>query len=153
MQPLTRHTTRFLALSAPERRTALTAAAALPLLRAGLWVFGLERVQRWLHREAPPGPEPLTIDEASRLGTLVNGAALHVLGRDACLARSLYLWRLLRRRGAGAKLRIGVRLEDGALEAHAWVECEGIPVNDRPDVGSDFPPFMDSISPRRFDTR
>lgn len=143
---------RFLALSGPERRTVLAAAVVLPLLRAGLQVFGLERVQRWLHRETPAGPALLTIDDARRLGTLVNGAALRVLDRDACLTRSLYLWWLLQRRGAGAKLRIGVRLEEGALEAHAWVECEGIPVNDRPDVGSDFPPFMDSISPRRFDT-
>lgn len=152
MHHLTHATARFLALSSPERRTVLAAAAALPLLRAGLQVFGLERVQRWLHREPRPGSAPLTIDDASRLGTLVNGAARRVLGRDHCLTRSLYLWWLLRRRGVGAKLRIGVRLEDGALEAHAWVEHDGVPVNDRPDVGSDFPPFMDSISPRRFDT-
>lgn len=147
------HTSRFLALSASERRTVLAAAAGLPLLRAGLAVFGLERMQRWLHREAPPGTGALTLDDAQRLGALVNAAARRVLGRHHCLTRSLYLWWLLRRRGVHAKLRIGVRLEDGALEAHAWVEYDGIPINDRPDVGADFPPFMDSISPRRFDTR
>lgn len=153
MQPPIARLARFLALPACERGTVLAAAAALPLVRVGLQVFGLERMHRWLHREAPPGPGPLTPDEAGRIGTLVNRAAQCVLGGHNCLTRSLYLWWLLRRRGVGAKLRIGVRLEDGTLEAHAWVECDGIPVNDRPDVGADFPPIVDSVAPRRFDTR
>lgn len=152
MQRSTRNATRFLALPGPERRTLLAALALLPLFWLALRIAGLQRLQRWLHRKAEPGAAPALAD-LQRTGALVNAAARRVLGRDHCLTRSLYLWWLLRRRGVGAKLRIGVRLEEGALEAHAWVECEGIPINDRPDVGADFPPFMDSISPRRFDAR
>jgi hypothetical protein len=44
-----------------------------------------------------------------------------------------------------SQLRIGVRLNQGRLDAHAWVECEGVPVNDRPDVGAQFASFGDIV--------
>jgi hypothetical protein len=47
------------------------------------------------------------------------------------------LW-LLRERGVEARLRIGVRFIDRKLDAHAWVEWAGQPVNDRPDVAGTF---------------
>jgi len=48
-----------------------------------------------------------------------------------CLARSLVVWFLLRRRGIDAVLVIGAADPgDGVLPAHAWVEVDGEPVND-----------------------
>ena len=47
---------------------------------------------------------------------------------------------------------VGVRLTDGALEGHAWVEHAGVPINDRPDVSTDFAPFAEPISPSQFTT-
>jgi hypothetical protein len=49
-------------------------------------------------------------------------------------------------------LRIGVRLSEGKLDAHAWVEHTGIPINDRPDVSTDFAPFAEPVSPNFFTT-
>jgi len=46
-----------------------------------------------------------------------------------------------------------VRMNGGALEAHAWVEHAGVPVNDRTDVSDHFPAFDDAMSPSRFLTR
>jgi hypothetical protein len=40
----------------------------------------------------------------------------------------LHYW--LHRDGLPSDLRIGVRLEDGVLHAHAWVELEGQAVNE-----------------------
>ena len=57
----------------------------------------------------------------------------------------LLLGWLLRRRGVQSQLCIGVRLTQGALDAHAWVECEGVPVNDNPDVNAQFASFGDLI--------
>ena len=42
-----------------------------------------------------------------------------------CLRQALVLQRMLRASGADAHLRIGVRKDAGALEAHAGVECDG----------------------------
>lgn len=52
-----------------------------------------------------------------------------------CLGRSLVLWFLLRRRGIDAELVLGA-VANGTSEflAHAWVEVDGKPVNDTPDV-------------------
>jgi hypothetical protein len=140
---------RILALSWAERRTLFSAAAMLPLFWLALRLVGMQRLQAWLHRKARPD-NPLPLDELKRTGALVNAAADRLLGANNCLPRSLYLWWLLRRRGVRCELRIGVRLNDGAFEAHAWVEHAGVPVNDRDDIGDTFHAFDDAVSPSRF---
>ena len=61
--------------------------------------------------------------------------------RATCLRRSILLWWLLRRDGIETVLRVGVNREDGAFNAHAWVEYLGRPVNDTDDVALRFPSF------------
>jgi len=152
MQRLTHKLQQFLALTAPERRTFLAAMALLPLFWIGLRTIGLQRLQTRLQHKPLPQPARLTADELPRLGKLVNSAAHHALGPANCLTRSLYLWWLLRRRGIDSQLRIGVRLNEGALDAHAWVEHTGIPINDRPDVSTDFAAFAEPVSRKLFTT-
>jgi hypothetical protein len=152
MQRLTRKLSQFLALTAPERRTFLAAMALLPLFWVGLRILGLQRLQTRLQRNPLPVAATLTPIEFTRFGALVNSAAHHTLGPANCLTRSLYLWWLLRRRGVDSQLRIGVRLTDGTLDAHAWVEHAGIPINDRQDVSTDFAPFAEPVSPSLFTT-
>jgi hypothetical protein len=55
-----------------------------------------------------------------------------------CLVRSLAVWALLRKRGIVTELRIGVRKREGAIEAHAWVEREGIPLNEQAGIVSQY---------------
>lgn len=122
----------------------------LPLFWIGLRLLGLQRLQAWLQR-TPLGPTtPPNPAELQRTGHLVNAAANQTIGPANCLTRSLYLWWLLRRRGVETELRIGVRLTGGALQAHAWIEHAGVPINDRPDVSADFAPFAEPVSPSRF---
>ncbi len=73
---------------------------------------------------------------------LVQGAAAWSLHRPTCLHRSLTLWWLLRRQGVASELRIGVRMEQGRFEAHAWVEREGVALNDGSDVNLRFAAFQ-----------
>jgi Transglutaminase-like superfamily len=64
-----------------------------------------------------------------RLGHTV-GRTLGVLPADSrCLVRSLVLTSLLARRGIGSVLVIGVCAQP-SFEAHAWVECSGVPLLD-----------------------
>jgi len=152
MQRLTQNLARFRALTRPDRRTFLTAMALLPLFWIALRVLGLQRLQTRLQRTPLRPSATLSHDEIARLGALVNSATHHALGPANCLTRSLYLWWLLRRRGVDSQLRIGVRLTQGGLDAHAWVEHAGTPINDRPDVSADFAPFAEPVSPKLFTT-
>src|SRR2546425_2686623 len=61
------------------------------------------------------------VERASRLVDAVAGW----YPPATCLKKSLILFRMLRRRGIPAELRLGVRKLDGEVSAHAWVECEG----------------------------
>lgn len=47
--------------------------------------------------------------------------------RYTCLHRSLVLFHLLRRAGRPVGLHIGVRKNDGTLQAHAWLVHDGAP--------------------------
>ncbi len=50
--------------------------------------------------------------------------------RDNCLARSLALWAILRRRKLETRVQVGFRTQEGKMEGHAWVEFEGQPLNE-----------------------
>src|SRR5262245_28511678 len=120
---------RLLRLSGAERWLLLVSAILLPLLAAALRVAGFARVRRWLapsrvHRSATSEVEP------RRLAVLVNAASNHLPIAGSCLTRSLLLDWMLRRRGVDSTMRLGVRLVDGRLQAHAWVEVGGQPIND-----------------------
>lgn len=122
----------------------------LPLFWLGLRILGLRRFQNWLRRDRPRIDSSLSSDKIARIATLVNTAASHAPFPASCLTRSLLLGWILRRRGVASRLRIGVRLTGGVLDAHAWVEYAGIPINDRPDVCDEFAPFVEIVPPGAF---
>jgi hypothetical protein len=80
---------------------------------------------------------------------MVEVAARHNPFRLLCLPRSLALWWLLRRQGIGSDLRIGVTPNESGLEKHAWVEYNGVALNDQDDVNERFAPFYTAITPKR----
>jgi hypothetical protein len=72
-------------------------------------------------RTGPGERHTIDVARAARLVQAVT--ACYPLG--TCLKRSLILFRLLRRRGIPAELRLGVRTVEGTFSAHAWIECGG----------------------------
>ena len=136
---------QFHNLTAMQKRMLLAAWLWLPLFWIGLRVLGLPRFQAWLLKVPAQSALSLTIPVVKTLGETVNIAARHTPFPVTCLTRSLLLGWLLHRRGVASDLRIGVRLTQGKLDAHAWVECEGIAVNDNPDVNAQFVSFGDLI--------
>jgi hypothetical protein len=91
--------------------------------------LGFEKTVTLLqHAETAPtdvGGDQLLV--GVRLGRIV-GRTLGVLPADSrCLVRSLVLTGLLASRGIRSTLVIGVKSEPD-FEAHAWVECVGMPL-------------------------
>ena len=138
---------KFSALSWPQRRVLLQAMLLLPLFWAGLRAFGLSRLHLWAARSPITGNASRPDVEPASIGALINVAGAHLPLPSTCLTRSLLLVWLLGRRGVRGKLRIGVRIVEGGIESHAWVEHEGRPVNDTPGVLERFAAFDHPLLP------
>lgn len=105
-------------------------AMALPLISLGLSLFGYVRTLRWLERmssqDAMRDATPTEIADAQRLARLAAIAGTHGPMEATCLRQSLLVHFLLRRKQLRPDLMIGVRREDGAFDAHAWVQLGGV---------------------------
>lgn len=114
----------------------------LPLTVLALRLGGLRGPSRTAGVRAPTLPP-------ERIAQLVALASRHGLARGNCLSQSLTLQRLLGD-DAATQLRIGARRGPAGLEAHAWIEHEGRPLNDTADVAQRFTPFpaLPSALPR-----
>jgi len=88
-----------------------------------------------------------TLARAQAIARLVGVASSRVPFRVACLHRSIVLWQLLRREGIPCELRLGARTDAGPFEAHAWVECGGAALGERPDHLSSYRRFDRAVVP------
>jgi len=138
---MTGNLSRFRALPRPQQQVLLQALLLLPLFWAGLRLYGLARLQRWVMHPLTAGRRSGAEVAPADIGALVNIAGNHLPFPSTCLTRSLLLVWLLGRRGMAGELRIGVRPVPGGIDAHAWVEHEGRPVNDAPGVSGRFTAF------------
>ena len=74
-----------------------------------------------------------TSAEVTRLARAIHRASSYGLFRPLCLVRALALQQLLKaHRISGGVIRVGVKLRDEELLAHAWVEWDGEVVGDDP---------------------
>jgi hypothetical protein len=75
---------------------------------------------------------------AKRTAELVERTADSLRPRPRCLVRSLVIEAMLHRHGEPAVLRLGARRQS-VFEAHAWVELDGVALND---TAPSFIPFV-----------
>jgi hypothetical protein len=140
---------KFWRLSRPERRLLLKAFIILPLISLGLRLLGLQRLQTVLSRLGS-GKKEATNEETALAkcqitARLVSIASRHGFYRATCLPRSLALWWLLKSQGIECDMRFGVRKNEGGLDAHAWVEYLGRPLDDSQEVHENFSAFEKKI--------
>jgi hypothetical protein len=142
---------KFIGLSARERILLSQSLALLPFAALALRVMGLGNYQRLMHTLSRGG-KPIVDEDARKLrdrvrktARLVEAAGRYGPYRAKCLPESLTLWWLLRRQGIESQIRFGARKNDRRMEAHAWVEFEGTPLNDSRDVSERFKPFERAI--------
>ena len=129
----------FRSLPAGEQRCYLLALLLLPLVDLALRLCSWPRCHEWATHWARRGPiAGRTYPPPRRIAWLVERAAQHCPWPATCLRRSLLLWAFLLRSGVASELRLGFRNPEGRFEAHAWVEWNGVPLNDAPDVRSHY---------------
>jgi hypothetical protein len=132
---------RWRRLRANDRREALRAAMLVVLSELGVRLFGLKRTRDWLRPPMVTGSATPESAVLARVTEAIERVRCHSPLAGTCLSRSLALEYLLSRRGIRSNLRIGARRSGGAVSGHAWVEVNGRPVNDTPDVHREFTPL------------
>jgi hypothetical protein len=119
--------------------TAADYLTAIEVLRLAVWVEAalrrmpfscvLERMRREASAVADTSSTPDVLGaqpECQRLLRFV-AVAYEVLPFPAtCLRQSLVLYGLLERRGVSSRFCLGVAKRGAALDAHAWIECNGV---------------------------
>lgn len=135
----------FWRLERSDRTLLLQALVLLPVVAISLKLWGLQQTQTVLAQLLPVREIPIQssnqIPQVWTTTRMVRTAARYNGVWANCLKKSLVLWWLLRRQGISSELRIGVQRLEGKFSAHAWVECDGVVLNDRPDVRQQFAMF------------
>jgi hypothetical protein len=114
----------------------------LTAARLSLATRGYRVTRRWFEA-GPSSPQALAGIET--VITSIDIATRNNLGSVGCLPRALAMYRLLRREGYQAELRIGVRRTATGMEAHAWVEVDGQPVAEPPGVALAYRPLARAL--------
>jgi hypothetical protein len=115
----------------------LRAAVLLPIISLSLRLRGFQATQTSLQKRLPKALTAIS-DQSSGAQSesigltarMVRSAAHRTWGSPACLEQSLALWWLLGRQGIASSVRIGTRKSAEKFEAHAWVECDGVALNE-----------------------
>jgi Transglutaminase-like superfamily len=116
------------------------AAILLPAISLSLRLRGFGATQRSLQNLSVPsnagkypGEDVASGERVKMAARMVNAASRYGWGQPSCLEKSLALWLLLQRQGMASSVRIGARKVDGNFEAHAWVERDGVALNEPTD--------------------
>src|ERR1700676_195753 len=143
---------RFRALEPNARGIFLRAAALLPLVSLSLRLRGFRSTQASLQKRmggAVSGgcdpSNPANAERTALTARMVRSAAYRSLGTATCLERSLALWWLLERQGIASSVRIGTRKTGQKFEAHAWVECDGVALNEPEEVHKHYAAFDEAF--------
>lgn len=97
-----------------------------------------ERIFAYFTKSVTPPDDKETIviiDKYSTLFKQMNDAS-SLKGR--CLSRSLVMRFLLSRKGISPDLKIGISQITEHLDVHAWLELDGVLINDDPSVISNY---------------
>jgi Transglutaminase-like superfamily len=135
---------RYRQLDPESRKLFWRAVMLLHVVSRSLHTRGFQRTKQELARQLA-GTTPVTHGAAGetlqKTCRMVRAGAHYGLGHPTCLEQSLVLWYLLQERNISASLRIGVRKSAEKFEAHAWVEHDGIALNQSEEVHQHYAAF------------
>lgn len=122
--PPVRKLKTFLRLRWADRMLVVEAALMLALARICVLTVRFRSLAKWLARA--PDAQPSDAMLAAHVSWAVAMAARNVPWNAVCLPQAMAAKAMLARRGQGSAFHLGATIEeDGALSAHAWLECSG----------------------------
>lgn len=130
-----------------HRLRVVEAAAFLIVVAFALRILPFRLIARMVGgvREGRPSSSPTGDLRAASIGRAVAAAARRLPWRPVCLPQALAAAFMLRLRAVPSHLCLGVRLEDGAIEAHAWLVVDG-PAGGVVCGGAEAPRFVPIVS-------
>jgi Transglutaminase-like superfamily len=137
------------ALARDDRRSLAQAAMLLVYARLRLPFIDFRADPHSAQRADSGVSSAAALARAQVVARIVGIAAGHSPVRVSCLHRSLVLWWLLRREGIPCQLRLGAHAAAGQFEAHAWVRCAGVALNQIPADLARYRPFGEAVVPVR----
>ncbi|WP_373540726.1 lasso peptide biosynthesis B2 protein [Chamaesiphon sp.] len=140
---LRRKYSTILTLSSGDRWLLVHALWLLPVIAIAVSLKGMQFTQAMLLRLPLKSCAVAGTVESQVWATvrLVRVAVRYHRRWTNCLKQSLLLWILLRSQGILSEIRIGVGRESTIFTAHAWVEYQGIVLNDTEDVHQRYQAF------------
>jgi hypothetical protein len=102
------------------------------------WKLRLVEAMQQKQTAGPKAPK----EEIYRLRKLFNAALRMQFLPTNCLRRSLALYIFLKRHRIETRLRVGTKLTNGLLHGHAWLEHDGIVLNDHETIPRQYIPFL-----------
>jgi len=119
---------KYASLSSTDKVRFCKAAFLLPIIECLIRIKGIKPTCRLLS-QIPGKTILLTTGEVRNYGRLINSASQFSPINARCLARTLYLWREL---GSSEDMHIciGMNKLNNGLHAHAWLEKDGVLLND-----------------------
>jgi hypothetical protein len=151
---LLRKLRRFQQLNLQQKQILLYAAALLTADTFLMKLADFKRIYKFAATSVlDPAPRSSSSLAPIEIAELVQMASGSILLSPTCLVRSLVLWQLLRRHSFQSSLCVGVRKENNTLSAHAWIEYEGVVLNDQADIRDRFAVFdfpIDQVMRMRF---
>ncbi|SRR6266446_5749038 len=131
---------KLLRLSSREVWLLLQAAVLLPAARLALHFVTVAQLKDFGARGVNGAKSPQLPPQAT--ARMVRVAAQYGFSRAKCLEQSFVLRWLLLRQGIDARVLFGARKEAEQMQAHAWVEVDGISLDeDDDDMHRRFSPF------------
>jgi hypothetical protein len=121
---------RWRSLSGRQKSQLVLLAIALPATGALIRLVGFQKAAKVCARIGGQAPLRQTsaqdLEDAQTFASLAGIAGRRGPVTTTCLRQSLVVRAWLRRRGLDARLKIGVRKTGDAMDAHAWVELDGV---------------------------
>lgn len=130
---------KFFRFPASDRWLLAEATVRLALYAVALRVFPAQALRRFVCHQTDLANRGRSADPM-RIAWSVRTVSRYVPG-NTCLTRGMATVALLRRHRIAADLRFGVAKSDGKIEAHAWVESDGVIVMGKVKELSRFAPF------------
>lgn len=121
---------RFLALDWQQKKLLLQAYFLLGRMRAAILTISFKRLSKSLqHHPELATLEPLNkaeLKQAKIIGRAVVTAARYTPWDSNCLAQVLTAQRMLAQNQIAGTFFLGAKKDEQKLEAHAWLECDGL---------------------------